>query len=470
MKKFVIVLVVTLLAVPYLHAQTAETLTNSTIIKMARAKLSEELIIDEINNSKVNFSVSADSLKVLSDEHISDRVIQAMKAKTPVIPEQPRDNTVQSNPPEPKLSTPPSETPVPAVNAMLKDTLKKHQVDSLTISKKETAAPPVFVQVADTLKQIENQPLKPDSSVAEKLPAKKIIPENQDNKLTDKSVITVNALSYVIPVEELMTFFDNEFYSLSVWIQKWDQQVRDTIEKGNQIKAMIVLTEQDLTAKKNVDTKAYTDEIIALKTKLSVYREKYKLLKKNMFKDGVNLTNAFKDFGNTLNSSVSNKYRLVSQMIRSVNPDPSLGGISKEISIPKQKADDGVISFVASATEILFFYQNQISSMRDMILLWNGKADEIIQKDSELSSQSEPLKKELANYKLNPKQYKKEIAALKKQCTQIDKERKNLAKQMVCDSKELSSAINLNCKEIQASLKERFADIIENMKYLYLVN
>jgi hypothetical protein len=79
MKKVVSVLVIALFVVNSLHAQTTETLTNSTIIKMVKAKLSDDLIIDQINSSKVNFNVSTDSVKFLSDKNVSNKVIQVMK-------------------------------------------------------------------------------------------------------------------------------------------------------------------------------------------------------------------------------------------------------------------------------------------------------------------------------------------------------------------------------------------------------
>ena len=71
---------VALFAVSNLQAQSADALTNTTIIKMVKGKLSDDLIIDEINSSKVNFDLSDDGIKSLTASNVSDQVIQAMKA------------------------------------------------------------------------------------------------------------------------------------------------------------------------------------------------------------------------------------------------------------------------------------------------------------------------------------------------------------------------------------------------------
>jgi len=82
MKKIIGVLFITMFAFNYLSAQNSEALTNSTIIKMVKAKLSDDIIIDEINNSSTNFNISADSVIYLSLKNVSDPIIKAMKAVT----------------------------------------------------------------------------------------------------------------------------------------------------------------------------------------------------------------------------------------------------------------------------------------------------------------------------------------------------------------------------------------------------
>jgi len=56
-----------------------EILTNKTIINMVKSGLSDELIIDIINRSRVDFNLSVDSMIELSDLNVSSAVIMAMK-------------------------------------------------------------------------------------------------------------------------------------------------------------------------------------------------------------------------------------------------------------------------------------------------------------------------------------------------------------------------------------------------------
>lgn len=59
--------------------KTTETLTNSTIINMVKTNLSDNIIINVINSSKVNFDLSVDAMINLSNQHVSSSVIRAMK-------------------------------------------------------------------------------------------------------------------------------------------------------------------------------------------------------------------------------------------------------------------------------------------------------------------------------------------------------------------------------------------------------
>jgi predicted nucleic acid-binding Zn-ribbon protein len=465
MKKSVSVLVLAFFVVNYFYAQSTEALTNSTIIKMVKAKLSDDLIIDEISSSKVNFNVSIDSVKFLSDENVSSGIIQAMKtangtqtliaATTTVIPIIPETTTIAS--PQPQT-------------AQVKDIVKQPAPKESALTGKEIPTPSAIVPINDPL----NRPAK-EQLIAETLPSQKLSKENNkteidNNNLSEKSSITVNAVSYVIPLAELMIFFDNEFSSLAIVIQVWDKRIRNSIEKGNQIKSKILQVEKEFTDKKNADSKGFTNEIILLKKQLSEYRENYKEFENNMVTDGLKIAKEFEDIGNKLDRSINNKFSEISQTVRKTEPDPSVSEIPKSITIAKQKINDNIVNYVAPVTEMLFCYQNQIISLRDIIVQWNIKVETINKKDSELSKQLEPLEKELINYQLNPKVNKKEISALKKQCSNIDKERKLLTRQMETDSNELSGSLTKICKEVQSSVKERLSDIIENIKYSYQDN
>jgi predicted nucleic acid-binding Zn-ribbon protein len=455
MKKLVSVLVIALFTLNYSHGQTTETLTNSIIIKMVKAKLSDDLIIEEINSANVNFNVSADSIKFLSDKNVSNQVIQAMRTA----------NGTQSSTVLTTTSTPPQDAIV-----QVKDTLQQPAVKESALTAKEISATSEIVQINDTLNKPAEEQLKSRSLPLKELPKEKIVAERSTETLIENSTISVNAIGYVIPLEELMTFFDKEFNSLAGHLQSWDKQIRNSIEKGNQLKEKIRQVEMEFTDKKNADSKGFTNEIISLKNKLSQYRENYKQFENTMVTDGLRIVKEIDDIGTELDKSINNKFSDISQSVKKTDPDPSVVEIPKSVTIPKQIINDNLVSHIFSGTEMLFFYQNEIIALRDIIELWNLKVMAINKKDAEFSKQLEPLEKELKNLQVNTKANKEEISALKKQCTNIEKERKLLSRQMGTDSKELSGFLTQICKEVQSSVKERLSDIIGNIKYSYLDN
>lgn len=295
MKKVVSVLFIAFFVINYLYAQTTGTLTNSIIIKMVKAKLSDDLIIDEINSSKVNFKVSADSIKFLSDKNVSGRVIEAMKTA----------NGTQT---------------------------------STTATSSDTSSPRAIVQV----KQPESETLP-----VKELPKEKIVTEKSNKSLNEKSTISVTAVSYVIPLQELMIFFDTEFQTLEGHIKAWDLQIKSSIEKGNKIKDNIREVEKELTYKKNADSKGFSNEIIILKKKLSEYRENYKQYENNMVTDGLRIVKEIEDIGTELDKSINKKFSDISQVVRKSDPDPSVIEIPKSITISKQEINDNIVNYVA---------------------------------------------------------------------------------------------------------------------------
>jgi hypothetical protein len=58
---------------------TTDMLTNSAVINMVKTKLSDDIIVNIINKSAVNFSMGVDSMIFLSNQSVSSAVIMAMK-------------------------------------------------------------------------------------------------------------------------------------------------------------------------------------------------------------------------------------------------------------------------------------------------------------------------------------------------------------------------------------------------------
>ena len=89
-----------------------EVLTNQSIIKMVKAKVSDDIIIAKIRQSKTRFDLSTDGIVRLKTEGVSDRILSAMMS-APV--EAPRSEPLPKNEPPPKSSTvsPTTHTPTP---------------------------------------------------------------------------------------------------------------------------------------------------------------------------------------------------------------------------------------------------------------------------------------------------------------------------------------------------------------------
>lgn len=106
MKKIIFAFVL-LLCVGFIKAQDADILNNSSIQKMAKANLSDELILDVISSSEVNFNLNPDSVKILSQNNVSEAIIQAMKiAQEEENKIQQQNTTIASIKPEKPLPEP----------------------------------------------------------------------------------------------------------------------------------------------------------------------------------------------------------------------------------------------------------------------------------------------------------------------------------------------------------------------------
>lgn len=469
MKKTILILLIPLFAINHLYAQSNEPLTNSTIIKMVKAKLSDEIIIDEINNSPVNFNMSLDSVNILTNQNVSPRVIQAMKIafekQTPTNPE--------------KVSTegiiPTQEKPTIIPEEISEQDVTLKGIDTLNQIPEQ---PPVIVQENITdqkpVVQVNEETKLPEFALqkAEIQPAKGL---SIEISLTEKNAIIsierpaskIQTISYVSPLNELITFYDYEFITLLSTIESWNQRIMDSIAIGNRINMKILNIEKKLWDKKNADSKAYSTEILKLNQDLLYFRERNKQLKKNMIADGINISKEAKLISIEKDKSINTKFNEVSNLVKQYNPDPSGVENLKIAAITEQKYNGNLYNNISSLAEILIFYQNQIISIQELITIWNEKAKGSIQKDAEFSQQLEPLKKDLENLKIDPKKNKVEISVIKKQITKIEKEKKQVANQMVKDSKELSQYLKLFCKDVQSTVKERFNDIVESINYSY---
>jgi len=416
MKKALLLLMFTSLAAANLYPQEKVALTNSTILKMVKAKLSEELIIDEIKNSTTRFNISPDSILFLVNNKVSDAVIREMK-------------NVTGN------QQPVSET-------------------TIIISSN-----PVAVKPPETVPAETKPPEVPEKKKTEEV---KVFP-----LLEGEVTLSADALGYVVPLQSLMKFYEDEFKTLKDLIKGWDSKIRISVDEGNRIREKISNLEKEVYSKINSDSKGFTEEINSLKNKLSELRESYGTFQNSMVSDGLKMIREIEDFGSKLDRSITEKYTQAGQNVKKTDPDPSSVGGAKSIIITRSSINVDVVDYIAPMSVILFFYQNETSSLDKTIDLWNEKVAALTLKDKEVIGKLDPLKKELADLQTDQKKNKKPIAELKDRISDLEKQRKALEQQMSDDSADLSKYLAESCKAVQSSLKERIADIIEEIKYSY---
>ena len=504
MKKIVSFLFLLFFAVAFAHAQTSEVLTNATIVKMVKAKLSDDIIIDEINNSKVNFDMSTEGLKELSAQNVSEPVIEAMKKAAGT-----QESTTKSAPvvevaavaTTAAVATQAAEPNQPAT-LLPADTLEKEtktdtiarQVENPAVlatgvaattavvatsalqnnetPKTEVPVVPPPTQTKDEKSEVTNEP----AATRETLPPGKITIETTKNGLNTQVVIRktafeIHAVSYVSPTKALISFYNEEFTKLAQFIGDWDKKLQASLSREQQSIENMNQLEKALTDKKNADAKPFSKEIIDQKNNLVSLREKHKVIKSEMAAEGKALVENLQKLSKETESSVAEKYKEVSKNIKSSNPDPSIALKSQPIAFSEQKFNKKVTTYFAPVTMMLVCFQNENTVLQETISEWNSKVLSSFQQDSILRLQLEPLQSEhskyLATSKQDQKLKKKEITALKKQIENIEKERKTLSKQMETDSEKLAETMDKMGTEVQAVVKERYEDIIQEIEHYY---
>jgi hypothetical protein len=405
MKRTISLMLTLLLAASILQAQTAETLTNSSVIKMSKAKLSEELITDMIKSSPVQFDLSDSGLKDLESANVSPVVIEAMK----------------------------------------------------------TAA---GFKVQAVVKTVPVEEKKPTELIPE--PQKQVMyvpPVNEADETYPEQ--TFEALNYVAPLTGLIKFNEDQLKSFESVIAEWEKQVLVYMADIEKVNGQIQQVETELRDKKNADTRAYGADILALQKKLGLYRGTYSQSRETMVKGGEKIAGNLEEIRNESLRILGKRYGEVIQQVGSSNSDPAAGENAVSVSYTKWPVNDRIVRYITPATEILSWYQNEIDVLSIIIRDYNPRVTKVIQEDTRLLNQLAPIEAKLEELKVNTKLNKTEIATLKKQVSEIEKSRKQLADQMKDDSKELASVLKQVNQSNQESLKQRFTDIIENISYAF---
>jgi chromosome segregation ATPase len=405
MKKHISLILTGLFIAVMVNAQTPETLTNSSVIKMSKANLSDELITDMIRNSPVNFDLSDSALKKMAAEGVSTSVIQSMKSAG-------------------GTSKPPAEKPASETD------------------KKATPA-------TDEMAQGTTEP------AAAYKPS------------TAKETVSVEALNYVAPLTELIKFNETKFKGLETTIIEWDKQVRGYVADVNKVKGQILQVENELRQKKNADTKAFNADIASLKGKLEAYRKNYQQSKDIMLKGGDNIVKKLGTISSDVTGDISKAYSDAGQQIGSADSDPASGEKAVTVNYTVREINYNAVGYIVFLTDMLAWHQNEIRELNTVIDDWNPRVTETIKEDARLKSQLDPLEKKIQELSSNSKQNKSEISTLRKQVSEIEKSRKKLADKMKDDAKVLASYLKQMSQKSQDAVEERFTDIIENITYSF---
>jgi hypothetical protein len=434
------ILLVSLIFAGLLHAQTDETLTNRSIIKMTKAKLADELIIDVIQSSVVNFDLGSDAISNLKSENVTEAVIEAMKKAAG-----PPKTPLADNPPLPEKEKP--QNTIEPVTAVAVATSVPNVAEPKITPQEEAKQTPELATM-----QYPPQPLTTT--------AKAKIEMNEP-------AVTVEALKYLTPLKNLVSFHENEFRELTNYIIQWDKQIIDSTAEINRIGIKIQLLEAEMRAKKNADANKYSGEILGLIVKQTVFRQSYKQAKNNLVAIGETIAKKFDFISQGENRALSSEYDETRQQVQSSAASAASAAAAVPITFPRLSIISNTTKYLAPLTEMLSWHQNKINEIQLVVKKYNTKVVEVTAKDVELIKQSELINSKLDKYSSKPKVFKSEIAALKKQKSAVGGQREMLADQMENDSTELAGYLKQSLAESQESAKQRLGDIIQNISYMF---
>ncbi|HNX65690.1 MAG TPA: hypothetical protein PKH02_02345 [Bacteroidales bacterium] len=405
MKRTIVILMACFLISGLTQAQSAETITNSSVVKMVKARLSDELIIDMIQNSEVKFDLDEAAIQNLKAENVSATVIKEMQ-----------NSLLRSITEKEKQATQPGS------------------VEKKTESGKHTG-------------EVDQE-------------------DGKEAKVTPQSSV-IDALGYVAPLKLLVTYFETEFETMSVTISGWNKQIKASLDEVEKINNEIADIEKQLREKKNANANSYDSEILLLYKNLNDSRLKYGQAKEKMLKQGEDITRKLADISKEQERSSGKEFDEVSQRVKAFEGDPSKASIPVVVTFNPLMVIDKTAVYIFPATEMLYWYQNELENIHNLILEWNQKSSEIAGQNDILNKKLEPMQRQMEEYKTNAKKFKSEISALKKQISATEKEKKQLAAKMETEGNLLADELKKMCKDIQSSARERFTDIIGNINYCY---
>lgn len=404
MRKYIFLLAAALFLAGTVTAQNPATLTNNLVIKMSKAGLSDELIVDMINDSPVQFDLSDQSVRSLSEAGVTSAVITAMKSTSS------RKNGMPVITPPPAASQP---------------------------------APPATIKQDDTA-------VKPT-----------------EKKEPVRTEVTTEALNYTIPLLDLIRFNENEYNSFVVALSEWEKQVQSSSDDVRKSLMQIRQVETELADLINSDTKAFSPEIKTLQKKLDAYRNKYQQSRAAMIKSADNLLKKLTAVGADRLKSIDKAYGGAAQKVSASDASASAGSRNATLTYTRSTWDVTTDFHLEYLVDILAWYQNEMGAIDRLLKEWNPRVEQALNDDEALKAQLLPLETRSQELKQNQKENKAELSTLKKQISDIEKKRKQVDDRVRNDIKELSANLKSLSQADQAAVRERFADVVENITYCF---
>lgn len=483
----------------YIYSQEeVDSLTNSRILKMVRANLSDEVIIEEISISYPDFDISEDSIKYLSSEKVSEEVIKAMKSAfkdkkaisavkevtslqenfikedTTLSGSSLKNDTIISELAS-EIQTDDTETPLDnkiilfMVNAKLSDEIiikeinvSKVNFDISNDSINSLLSQNVSEQVISAMKSAVSKQLQISPEISAQNNSKKLFIYNDNDSIID-------LLSFVVPLRVLIEFYESDFFKISAQLQKWNEEIKFTNNRLNEIDSMITEDKKLLFNYKIADLNCYTYDVTLQKGKLAQTRNILKQFNIDRLNEGKRIIEELRELYKNVVSESTLKYNEVSSAVRNKNCTPATWKNSfqtplKVLNINTEKFE----KIIFPASELLYFDQNGRKTLLEDIVYWNNEILLKIREYEELSKSLEQAESLLSVYLSDSQNYKSVLSKQKKKCSALRKSMNNVQTRMKEDSKNFSINIKQRGVNLRASLKQRYLEIEDCINNEYL--
>lgn len=281
---------------------------------------------------------------------------------------------------------------------------------------------------------------------------------SKDNK-SNQTIIEIEAIDYVTNIKDLVICFDNKRTTFEHKLKAWENQLIPYIEEIGVNNRAINQTEKELNGTDNKKTRKF------LKLKLKNQKKVYTQSIKDFKLQGADIVEQLKTYNKQETESIHQQFKNTNIKIEPTTTFPAMSSVQNNIVFSNRIENLQTLIYLKPIEELLYWYQDVEYSFYKIIEFHNQKAKNTIQIDKELEVKQNFQNKQLIEYQKDKKKYKKEIKKLKKEIFQTEKERKDIANQMIENSKNLSAQLKEYHKEILKTFNTKMKTIIGKIDY-----